>query len=173
MSDDGDLRRVTRERDLAVAGRGTTCRVYLPERDRDETPAPHAEARETSRGDEAILVVDDDDGVRRTVASLLESRGYRVLAADSGAAALATWETADGQIDLLVTDVMMPGMNGPEVAAALSARRPGIPILMISGHSRDLDPSIAVSYELLHKPFDAEILLAAVRACLDRAPNRE
>ena len=117
---------------------------------------------------ETILLVEDDGGVRRALSLLLESHGYDVLAADAGAAALAAWETASKQIDLVVTDLMMPGMNGRELAAALSARRPELAILIISGHSRDLDPSLTASYEFLHKPFDGESLLAAVRACLDR-----
>jgi hypothetical protein len=152
-------------------GRGTTFRVYLPEDDRETTPKARAAQRTDPRGKETILLVEDDGGVRRALSSLLESHGYDVLAADSGAAALAAWETA-GRIDLVVTDLMMPGMNGHELAAALSARRPELAILIISGHSRDLDPSLTASYEFLHKPFDGESLLAAVRARLDRARDR-
>jgi PAS domain S-box-containing protein len=152
-------------------GRGTTVRVYLPEHDRVATPKAGAGPRAGPRGKEAILLVEDDGGVRRALSSLLESHGYDVLGADSGAAALAAWETAGRQIDLVVTDLMMPGMNGRELAAALSARRPELAILIISGR-RDLDPSLAASYEFLHKPFDGDSLLAAVRACLDRARDR-
>jgi len=150
-------------------GRGTTFRVYLPEHDRDTTPEARGAQRTNPRGKETILLVEDDRGVRRALSSLLESHGYEVLAADSGAAALAAWETAGRQFDLVVTDLMMPGMNGRELAAALSARQPELAILIISGRSRDLDPSLTASYEVLHKPFEGERLLAAVRACLDRA----
>jgi two-component system, cell cycle sensor histidine kinase and response regulator CckA len=102
---------------------------------------------------------------------LLESHGYDVLAVDSGTAALAAWKTAE-RIDLVVTDLMMPGMDGGELAAALSARRPELAILIISGHPRDLDPRLTATYEFLHKPFDGDSLLAAVAACLDRARDR-
>jgi two-component system cell cycle sensor histidine kinase/response regulator CckA len=149
-------------------GRGTTFRVYLPGSAGEVTSEPRTAQRTTRPGNETILLVEDDGGIRRALASLLEGHGYSVLAADSGAAALAVWEAADGQIDLVVTDLMMAGMNGRELAGLLSARRPELAILIISGH-RDLDPSLTGSYELLHKPFEGETLVAAVRARLDRA----
>jgi len=153
-------------------GRGTTFRVYLPERVREATPEPPAAKRTNPRGTETILLVEDDGGVRRALSLLLEGHGYNVHPADSGAAALAIWELAGGKIDLVVTDLMMPDMNGGELARALSARRPEIAIVLISGHGRDLDPSLPASYELLHKPFEGESLLASVRTCLDRARDR-
>jgi PAS domain S-box-containing protein len=153
----------------SALGRGTTFRVHLPESARAAAPEVRAAQSTSPRGDETILLVEDDDGVRRALSSLLESHGYRVLAADSGAAALASWETAAAPIDLVITDLRMAGMSGRELAAALSERRPGLPILMISGRSRELDPSLPASYELLHKPFEGQSLLAAVRACLHRA----
>jgi CheY-like chemotaxis protein len=143
----------------------------LPELDREAAPAESAVQRTRPRGKETILLVEDDGAVRRALSSLLESHGYEVLAADSGTAALAAWETAGAQIDLVVTDLMMPGMNGQELAAELAARRPELEIVFISGHSGDLDPGLA-GYELLHKPFGGETLLAAVRTCLDRPPDR-
>jgi two-component system cell cycle sensor histidine kinase/response regulator CckA len=151
-------------------GRGTTFRVHLPEGVRAAASKARLAQPTTECGQETILVVDDDDGVRRALSSLLERRGYRVLAADSGAAALVSWDTAAAEIDLVVTDLRMAGMNGRELAETLSARRPGLPILVMSGRSHDLDPSVTASYELLQKPFEGESLLAAVRACLDRAP---
>ncbi len=156
----------------SAPGRGTTFRVYLPERDRETTPDARAAPRTSPRGKETILLVEDDGGVRRALSALLESHGYDVLAADSGTVALAAWDAAGGKVDLVVTDLMMAGMNGRELAAELATRRPGLAILIISGHTGDLDPSVAASYELLRKPFEGESLLAAVRACLDRAPGR-
>ncbi|HEY5949696.1 MAG TPA: response regulator, partial [Kofleriaceae bacterium] len=149
-------------------GRGTSFRVYLPQHERETMPDTRATQPTSPRGTERILLVEDDDVIRHALSSLLESHGYDVVAADSGTAALAAWDTA-GPIDLVVTDLIMPGMNGRELAAMLSARRPELAILLITGHGRDLDPSLTPSYELLHKPFDGESLLAAVRARLDRA----
>jgi PAS domain S-box-containing protein len=148
-------------------GRGTTVRVYLPQDERESTPKQRAVQTPTPRGRETILLVEDDGPVLRALSSVLESEGYDVVTADSGAAALAAWETA-GRIDLVVTDLMMPGMNGRELATELLSRRKELAILIISGQSRDLAPGSA-RYEFLHKPFAGETLLAAVRGCLDRA----
>jgi PAS domain S-box-containing protein len=153
---------------VSEVGRGTTFRVYLPELDRAVAHAGDAPQPAGPRGKETILLVEDDGSVRRALSSLLKSHGYEVVVADCGAAALAAWDTAGGKIDLVVTDLVMAGMNGRELAATLSARRPSLKIIIVSGHTRDLEPSLAASYELLHKPFEGETLLATVRACLDR-----
>jgi DNA-binding NtrC family response regulator len=142
--------------------------VYLPELDRAVAHAGDAPQPAGTRGKETILLVEDDGSVRRALSSLLKSHGYEVVVADCGAAALAAWDTAGGKIDLVVTDLVMAGMNGRELAATLSARRPSLKIIIVSGHTRDLEPSLAASYELLHKPFEGETLLATVRACLDQ-----
>ena len=94
-----------------------------------------------------------------------------MLAADSGKAALATWEASAGEIDLVLTDLVMPGgMNGLELAEMLSTRRPDLKIIIATGHGRDLDLRSASleRCEVLHKPVDADTLHAAIRACLDR-----
>ncbi|MBZ0231173.1 MAG: response regulator [Deltaproteobacteria bacterium] len=150
-------------------GSGTTFHVYLPEHVRGPADRVRPPAITAAPGTETILLVDDDDGVRRALSLVLESHGYTVLAVDSGAAALAAWESSGGKIDVLVTDLKMPGMSGSELAAALSARRPALPIVLISGHLRELDPSLAARYQLLHKPFDGERLVAVVRESLQAA----
>jgi signal transduction histidine kinase len=155
------------EVDSAI-GRGTAFRVYLPERVSAATAKASVLERASPRGTEKILLVEDDGGVRRALSSLLQNHGYDVVAADSGTTALAAWERAGGQIDLVVTDLMMAGMSGRELAATLAARRPELRVLIMSGHSRDLDPTLAAGYELLNKPFEGETLLAAIRTSLDR-----
>jgi CheY-like chemotaxis protein len=124
--------------------------------------------RETPRGSERILVVEDDATVRRAFTALLEDEGYVVVDADCGPAALATWDARDGAFDLVLTDLIMPGgLNGKELAALFVARRRDIKIIIATGHGRDLDKAaLGPNYELLFKPVEAERLLAAVRASL-------
>ena len=109
-------------------------------------------------GEETILLVEDELVVRRLVAEILESNGYSVLQAGDGPSALELLRRHTGPLDLLVTDVVMPGMSGPEVAGAVAAMRPGTQVLYISGytdssigHHGVLEPGIA----FLQKPFDA------------------
>jgi two-component system cell cycle sensor histidine kinase/response regulator CckA len=150
-------------------GQGTAFRVYVPEKVGDAAPRPRAARRANLRGTETILLVEDDDGIRQGLSTLLEHHGYRVLAAEGGGAALAAWDAAGGNVDLVITDLLMPGTNGLELAAALAARRPELAILIMSGHIRELDASLGASYQLLHKPFEGEALLATIRERLDRS----
>jgi two-component system cell cycle sensor histidine kinase/response regulator CckA len=149
-------------------GRGTTFRVYLPEHDGDAKCEAEASARCTPRGRETILLVEDDDGVRRALSTLLQNHGYDGIVADAGPAALAAWETAGGKIDLVIADLMMPGMTGAQLASMLVERRPDLSVLLMSGQVRELDAGTAAGCTLLHKPFDSETLLATVRGCIDR-----
>ena len=117
-----------------------------------------------------ILVVEDDSGVRRFASRVLEAAGYRVLVAPDGNAAVEA--SAHGTVQLLLTDVVMPGMSGRDVALKLAAAQPGIRVLYMSGHTdkgivRDgvLEPDI----EFLAKPFTAEALLAAVDKAISEA----
>ncbi len=155
-------------------GHGSSFRILLPAVDApvaDRRPAAPDEA--PARGDETILLVEDEGIVRRLVAEILESNGYTVLQAVDGPSALELLRRHTGRIDLLVTDVVMPGMSGPDVANAVSAMRPGTQVLYISGytdsaigHHRVLEPGIA----FLQKPFGADDLARTVRAILDDAP---
>lgn len=152
-------------------GEGTTVELLLPcaiERprpapaDRPPTPVPPATARET------VLLVEDEAPVRELAALALRRAGYRVLAAGSGEEALSLAEAFDEPIHLLLTDVVMPGLKGPEVAARLKRTRPDIAVMLMSGYAaevvkgEDLPPG-----GLLAKPFSHRALLAAVRTALD------
>ncbi len=154
-------------------GRGTTMRVYLPRVDAPADPIEHPRdaAPETLRGSETILVVEDEAPVRAVTRQLLERNGYTVLEAPDGAAALALVDGAAGgrHIDLLLTDVIMPGMSGRELAAQLNARRPNVRVLFMSGYTDDavvrhgmLEPGLAY----LEKPFRPTALLRKVRGVL-------
>jgi len=162
-------------------GRGTTMRVYLPRVDAPADPIEHPRdaAPETLRGSETILVVEDEAPVRAVTRQLLERNGYTVLEAPDGAAALALVDGAAGgrHIDLLLTDVIMPGMSGRELAAQLNARRPNLRVLFMSGYTDDavvrhgmLEPGLAY----LEKPFRPTALLRKVRGVLrERDPDTQ
>jgi two-component system, cell cycle sensor histidine kinase and response regulator CckA len=113
--------------------------------------------------------------VRRLVAEILEPTGYSVLQAGDGPSALELLRRHTGTLDLLVTDVVMPGMSGPDVAGAVAAMRPGTQVLYISGYT---DASVGqhgmleAGIAFLQKPFDADTLTRKVRELLDGAPDR-
>lgn len=121
------------------------------------------------RARETILLVDDERSVREFLTRSLSKEGYRVLAAGDGESALALSEKFDGEIHLLVTDVMMPVMNGKDLADRLCALRPDIKVLFVSGYSRaDLWPDVCEDQtDWLPKPFTAAQLHRKVRRVLD------
>jgi two-component system cell cycle sensor histidine kinase/response regulator CckA len=159
-------------------GRGTAMRVYLPQVDApaDAIEPPGESDPEALRGTETILLVEDEAPVREVTRQLLERYGYTVLEAADGAAALALLDgrDGDGHVDLLLTDVIMPGMSGRELAEVLKSRRPTLRVLFMSGYTDDavvrhgmLEPGLAY----LEKPFRPPALLRKVRATLSRPPH--
>ena len=157
-------------------GRGATFDVYLPSTTGVAVPrSPQAAPAAASTGDETVLVVDDQDEVMRLTSRVLRTQGYSVLEARSGADALRVAAAHAGTVHLLVTDVMMPGLNGRELAAELLRERPGLRVLYLSGYSGGalvnqgvIEPGIAV----LSKPFTTEGLARRVRDVLLAAPAR-
>ncbi len=147
-------------------GRGTTFRVYLPRPD-DAAPAPVARvaAEPFPRGTETVLVVEDEPAVQSLCRRALENLGYQVLAAASGADALRVVERYGGTIHLLLSDIVMPGMSGRELAERLVARRPGIKVLFMSGYPGDViaGGGVASGAAFLAKPFTPENLARKVR----------
>jgi two-component system, cell cycle sensor histidine kinase and response regulator CckA len=116
-----------------------------------------------------ILVVEDEEEVRALARDVLEMNDYRVLEALDVADATRLAETHPGSIDLLITDVVMPGVSGPELARRLRAHRPGLRVLCMSGYPESLDQRIAGEAgwtAWLQKPFTPDILLQKVRDCL-------
>ena len=131
----------------------------------DDGLAPYS----VPKGSETILVAEDDDVLRTLLQVALESCGYRVLASASGPAALQLAERHGELIALLVSDVTMPGMEGPELARRLAASRPALKVLLLSGY--DLDPAfLDAGVGFLQKPFRPSALVARVREILDFAP---
>jgi signal transduction histidine kinase len=154
-------------------GMGTTFRVYLPRVDEAQAvPASPTVSRGSRRGlGETILVVEDEPLVLGLIAETLSEAGYRVLPARDGATALQVVASHDGIIHLALTDMIMPGMNGKEVALGLGRLRPGLQVLYVSGYS-DVgivsDGCLDQGVMLLQKPFSQEELLERVRDLLDR-----
>ncbi|OJF11590.1 hybrid sensor histidine kinase/response regulator [Couchioplanes caeruleus] len=152
-------------------GVGTTATVLLPASEGAKPePEPESGPAVTAGCGETLLVVDDEAALREVAGRILSGAGYRVLAADGGAQALELARLHDGAIDLLVSDVVMPGMLGKELADRLTDVRPDTRVLYMSGYAQPvlaskgtLDPGVA----LLEKPFTAEDLLTAVRKRLD------
>jgi CheY-like chemotaxis protein len=156
-------------------GEGTTVRVYLPATAEValRVPAPPAPSTLESRG-EMILLVEDEEQVREPACRTLAYRGYVVLEASNGDEALAIASKHDGAIDLLLTDVVMPGMSGKELAEQLGRLRPDMRVLFMSGYLADLleRGAIAAGIPFLEKPFTAVQLLKEVRRALDVEPAR-
>jgi hypothetical protein len=149
-------------------GLGTTVKVYLPQAAPDEIEAEQPAAL---RGDETILVVEDEDGVRELLRQILVEHGHAVLTARHGRDALRLAERYERPIDLLVTDVVMPEMGGGELVERLTALRPDLKALYISGYTNDEVLGRGVQggeTTFLHKPFTSEGLMRVVRGVLDR-----
>ena len=155
-------------------GLGATFRIYLPETQEPiATRAKRTDAQVPTGGPEAVLLVEDEELVRGLVRQVLEGQGYRVLEAAHGPAALALARVhAHDPLHLLVSDVVMPQMDGPTLALALREQRPALPVLFMSGRS-DSGPRSAASdlprSSFLQKPFAPAQLARAVRDALDTA----
>src|SRR5213082_2572935 len=145
-------------------GRGTTFKVYLP---RVDEPAEPAVARiapaEPRRGTETVLVVEDAASVRMVTRQVLERHGYKILEAPNGDTALRLAAKHHGPIDLLLTDVVMPGLTGRQLAGQLSLLRSEMKVLYVSGYADTVEPGAAY----LQKPFAPEALARRVRDVLD------
>ena len=152
-------------------GIGTTFEIYLPRSIGEETPLQSSIENETfSGGDETILLVEDEESVRNVARAFLESFGYNVLLAESPAVALALSETYLDTIQLLITDMIMPGMSGRHLALQMAKKRPEIRNLFISGYSSDsfeLEKESGIYMPFLGKPFSRIELARKVREILD------
>ena len=151
---------------------GSTFKVYLPrvEPAGEHEPAPPAWSG-PQRATGTVLVVEDEPSVRRLACRVLRATGYRVLEAREGAEALRLVEQHQGPVDLLLTDVIMPGLGGPALAARLLAETPGLKVLYITGYSEDAirqQGTLPAGGALLEKPFTAHQLAERVRAALAR-----
>jgi two-component system, cell cycle sensor histidine kinase and response regulator CckA len=150
---------------LSSVGRGTTAKVYLPATSR-RPPQSRAHSAPVVGGTETVLVVEDEPIVRKLVVSVLRESGYHVLEAENGDTALMVADQHQRAIDLVVTDVVMPGTNGEVVARQLSSRYPHTKILFVSGVFAEPD-GLSPGVAFLEKPFTPASLTQKVRRLLD------
>jgi signal transduction histidine kinase len=153
-------------------GTGSTFKVYLPVDDGDQAPAvdPSVFKEPLARGAGTILLVEDADGIRRMVGEVIRRAGYRVLDAANPDEAFAIATSHDGAIDLLLTDIMMPGGNGVELAGRLAARMPRLAVLFMSGYTDDAvvrSGMLASEAAFIQKPFTPHELLRRIRQILE------
>jgi two-component system, cell cycle sensor histidine kinase and response regulator CckA len=154
-------------------GQGTTFSLYFPPavpRAVSVAGATAASPRASEAKHETLLVVEDEPAVRNLVASSLRNDGYELLLATSAEQALEMAEAHDGKIDLLLTDAIMPGRSGIELAKMLVAQRPGLPVMLMSGYTEESLPFDAIEQPLtlLQKPFTPRELRRRLREILDR-----
>jgi len=154
----------------STPGRGTSIDIHLPAAQAAPTPpAAPARAAPAGRG-ESVLVAEDDEAVRRVAERILETAGYRVTSCSGGAEALELLDDPAARFDLLLADVVMPGMRGDDLARRAVAMRPGLPVLFMSGYSDDPPPSelgpTSGLVAFIDKPFDAGALLERLRELL-------
>jgi CheY-like chemotaxis protein len=153
-------------------GHGTTFKVYLPRiADAADAPRTTPETTATFEGTETILLVEDAEQLRRLAKHVLELSHYNVLDSRSPSHALEVARAHGGKIDLLLTDVVMPGMSGPEVAALLHLERPGVPVLYMSGYTDDAIVPHGVldaGAHFIQKPFTPRALVRRVYETLNK-----
>jgi CheY-like chemotaxis protein len=156
-------------------GHGTTFTIYFPRVDEPcdaQGAAPVSLA--AAGGSETILLVEDEESVRQLVRETLAARGYRVLEANNGNAALALAAGRSDIIHLVITDIVMPGLSGHEMIEQLLVARPGIKVLYFSGYAQDAFPSASASASqtaFLQKPFTLQSLSRKVREVLGVPAN--
>jgi signal transduction histidine kinase/ActR/RegA family two-component response regulator len=154
-------------------GTGTTFKVYLPVTDDAPEAVSPQTAVTTLRGKETILLVEDEDQIRHLAKEILQRHGYRVIECRNGGEALLTCEQYTGTIDLLLTDVVMPQMNGKQLADRLASLRPDLKRLFMSGYADGaLVGALAAGSAFLQKPLTPTTLLRSVRQVLDASEVR-
>jgi PAS domain S-box-containing protein len=154
----------------SVPGGGSTFAVYLPEVKPVAAPAPVILARINPAGVGTVLLVEDEDAVREVARRILERAGYRVLHAPNANAALSVIGAGIDEIDLLVSDVVMPGMRGPEMYEVLRKRRPDLPAIFLSGYAdlADSTEGLPLGSRFLAKPYTADQLIRLVQLALGK-----
>jgi CheY-like chemotaxis protein len=153
----------------STPGEGTVIKVYFPCAG-DDNEARSRHARAAGFGDETVLLVDDEASIRMYTSRVLASRGYKVIEADSPAEALRILRQGDTKFDLVVTDIVMPGMNGRELSDRIRSMSPRLPVLFLSGFSHEVvlrEGILDGQMRFLKKPFAPNDLVMQVRKMLD------
>jgi CheY-like chemotaxis protein len=153
--------------------RGSTFTIYLPKTENAAEGRIVPTTGMSPLGTETILVVEDESGVRAFTKLVLQRFGYQVIEAESAEAALSLLDGVDTTFNLLLTDVVLPGMDGRDLAARVTRSRPYVPVLFMSGYTSRLSTGegfLGAGVELLEKPFTAHALLTKTRQLLDQQP---
>jgi len=155
-------------------GRGTSFRVYLLAYASAHEPRELQRDEKHVRGNELILLADDHEGLRDSGREMLEALGYRTILAHNGAEALELFKSRYHQIDLVILDVVMPEISGPDAYVKMAAIRPGVRVIFTTGYTSEAAPLIALMEKgapVLQKPYGLTSLSQMVRAALDREPT--
>jgi CheY-like chemotaxis protein len=152
-------------------GHGTTFKIYLPSAEHKvgSAPEPQTEVLPPRREGVTLLLAEDDPIMRRLTRKMLEAHGYQVLEAEDGKSALQVISSHSGMIDVLLTDVVMKGMNGPELVLQLMESHPGMKVVYMSGYTGELvaNHGLDSGIRLLEKPFTRADLLKTLDAALE------
>jgi len=151
----------------STPARGTTVRLFLPRTDKPLAAADDSRITPAGVAGKTILLVEDNDLVRSFADGLLADLGYEVIATGSADEALA--RLAEGEVDLVLTDIVMPGMSGIELARKVNGERPGLPVLLATGYSDELVKGAAAEFQVIAKPYGPVELAEAVAAALGGA----
>jgi len=156
-------------------GQGSEFRVYLPESADKRSVTTGAAPSKITMGKETILIVEDDEAVRQSVVLVLKYAGYRTFEAENGPEALEAWSGRINQIDLLLTDMVMPGgISGLAMAQAFKKLKPELPVILTSGYSNELVEAGThdhPEFTFVAKPYDVGVLTATVRKILNQRPS--
>jgi CheY-like chemotaxis protein len=152
-------------------GRGTTFRVYLPASNGTAEPRQPKRDEQIPKGTETILLAEDNEGLREAAKEMLERLSYRVILASNGAEAVQVFTNNPGQFDLIILDVVMPKVSGPEAFSQIASVRPDLRVLFSTGYTAEaasLNSMTAQGASVLQKPYSLKNLGQMVRAILDR-----
>jgi CheY-like chemotaxis protein len=156
-------------------GVGTTFKIYLPAVDKPAMTTVSQAMVELPTGHGTVLLAEDETALRVLAAETLKRLGYHVLAAGNGLEALVAADQYEGEIDIVVTDIVMPRMGGPELVEKLRRKRPGVHVIFMSGYTEAAvleNANIGKDAVLLNKPFSTEILVRKMREVLEQPSRR-
>jgi CheY-like chemotaxis protein len=152
-------------------GKGTTFKIYFPLLDATVQTFPQDDQAPPDTGEETILVVEDDPSIRNMTEKILSRKGYHVLTAAGGTECLEFLERLDRPVDVLLTDVIMPDMNGKELFSKVEKKFPGLKVIYMSGYTDDIIAHHGVlsgDVHFLQKPFSIQDVASKIRSVLDR-----
>lgn len=156
----------------SLPGEGTIFRVYFPSIDgQNDSDKDKDKYKALPSGAETVLVIDDEPNIRKLIIDTLKPLGYNLLEAESGHAAVEKMELYEGTVDMLMTDIIMPGMNGKTAIERIKSRLPKVKVLYMSGYTGDKIQQYGIRHsdeDFIHKPLTPNVIAEKVRAVLDR-----